>query len=432
MRPGAMWFIKDPQDQNSHPIRDILDRPTLTQLRKICISGLMYSFVVVCVVGSVAGLLVVGSKSIMPFRWKNRYGFQSFFWSSDSLNEPLIFSEPLSNVPVDLLFLHLVLPYTMHYFRPKKVVKDVVASVWKFLATRLRLTSYFFGGRHPREEFTPKNWRDNFIREVVHVVNEGDIPDGSFRRVPAVDNVALPRDMRATASVNAEGEPVNDEAKALMELQNAEAEKAKRNIKVDFMIVYIPPHFRYRIICFIALLWMFGSVMLGLSVALPITLGRSFFRLFTARDIHDGYSFIVGFYLVWMCYLIGKAVDRLDKRRQRRSGDGPRANLHVLVLKRGLLWVAKTVYMAFFLGVIIPVLLAVVIDLYIVLPIRLEWDPAMTPRIRIVDAWALGLLYAKIAMYAHRVERPNRITRGLQHVSQRLVPYSLLYLELKY
>lgn len=78
MRPGAMWFIKDPQDQNSHPIRDILDRPTLTQLRKICISGLMYSFVVVCVVGSVAGLLVVGSKSIMPFRWKNRYGFQFF------------------------------------------------------------------------------------------------------------------------------------------------------------------------------------------------------------------------------------------------------------------------------------------------------------------------------------------------------------------
>src|ERR1700722_2936045 len=73
MRPGAMWFIKDPQDQNSHPIRDILDRPTLTQLRKICISGLMYSFVVACVVGSVAGLLVLGSKSIMPFRWKNRF-----------------------------------------------------------------------------------------------------------------------------------------------------------------------------------------------------------------------------------------------------------------------------------------------------------------------------------------------------------------------
>ena len=335
-------------------------------------------------------------------------------------------------MPVDLLFLHLVLPYTVHYFRPKKVVKDVVASVWKFLATRLRLTSYFFGGRHPREEFTPKNWRNNFIREVVHLVDKGDIPDGSFLRVPAVDDVALPRDMRATVSVNAEGEPVNSEAKGLMELQNAEADNAKRNIKVDFMVVYIPPHFRCRIICFIALLWMFGSVMGGLSVALPITFGRSLFRLFTARDIHDGYSFIVGFYLMWMCHLIGKAVDRLDKRHQRRSGDGPQANLHALVLKFGLLWAAKTIYMAFFLGIVIPILLAMVIDLYIILPIWLEWDPAMIPRIRVVDTWALGLLYAKIVMYAHRIEPPNRITRGLQHVSQHLPPYPTLCLEPKY
>lgn len=68
-----MWFIKDPQDQNSHPIRDILDRPTLVQLRKIFVSGLMYSFVVTCVIGSVAGLLLAGNKSVMPFRWKNRY-----------------------------------------------------------------------------------------------------------------------------------------------------------------------------------------------------------------------------------------------------------------------------------------------------------------------------------------------------------------------
>lgn len=72
MRPGAMWFIKDPQDQNSHPIRDILERPTFLQLRKIMASAVMYAVVVAAVVGSVAGLLLLGSKSIMPFRWKNR------------------------------------------------------------------------------------------------------------------------------------------------------------------------------------------------------------------------------------------------------------------------------------------------------------------------------------------------------------------------
>ncbi|KDR68014.1 hypothetical protein GALMADRAFT_79202, partial [Galerina marginata CBS 339.88] len=396
MRPGAMWFIKDPQDQNSHPIRDILDRPTLVQLRKICVSGIMYSFVVACVVGSVAGLLVLGSKSIMPFRWKNR--------------------EPLSNVPVDLLFLHLVLPYTMHYFRPKRAIKHVSTTVWKFLAVRLRLTSYFFGGRYPQEEYTPKDWRANFIQDPVHVVGEDEVPDGSFRRVPATDNLALPRDMRATVAVTPEGEPVDDAAKELMALQDAEADKAKRTIKDDYMVVYMPPYFRYRIITFITLLWIFGAFFLGFGVALPIQLGRSFFRLFTTRDVHDGYSFIIGFYLIWICYLIAKAVDRLDKRRQRRSGDRPRAELPVLVVKRGFLWAAKALYMAFFLGVVIPVLLAIVIDLYIVLPIRFVIDPEMMPRIRVVDTWALGLLYAKIALHAHRIQPPNRITRGLQHI----------------
>ena len=417
MRPGAMWFIKDPQDQNSHPIRDILDRPTLVQLRKIFISGLMYSFVVACVVGSVAGLLLMGSKSVMPFRWKNRHvsGIHSVIRDTH-----VCFREPLSNVPIDLLFLHLVLPYTMHYFRPKKAIKDIATAVWKFLATRLRLTSYFFGGRHAREEYTPSKWQDNFVRPETYVEEDDIVPDGYFRRVPATDNLALPRDMRATVTVNAEGEPVDDAGRELMAQQNAEAEKAKHNVQDDYMVVYIPPHFRWRIFGFIALLWIIGAVFVGFMVAVPVSLGRSFFRLFTPRDVHDGYSFIVGFYLIWMCYLTARAIDRLDRRRRRRGVEGPRADLRVLVVKRGLLWMAKTFYMMFFLGVVIPILLALVIDLYVVLPIRLSVNPSMVPRIRIVDQWTLGLLYAKIALHVHRIQPPNRITRGLQHVSSNL------------
>jgi E3 ubiquitin-protein ligase DOA10 len=67
-----MWFIKDPQDQNFHPIRDILERPTLTQLRKLLVSALMYSIVVAVGVGSVAGLLFAAFNSILPLRWKTR------------------------------------------------------------------------------------------------------------------------------------------------------------------------------------------------------------------------------------------------------------------------------------------------------------------------------------------------------------------------
>lgn len=80
MRPGAMWFIKDPSDQNFHPIRDILERPAWVQLKKLSASALMYGLVVAGGVGSV-GALFWGA-GILPLRWKPRYVFPCFSFSS--------------------------------------------------------------------------------------------------------------------------------------------------------------------------------------------------------------------------------------------------------------------------------------------------------------------------------------------------------------
>jgi E3 ubiquitin-protein ligase MARCH6 len=222
--------------------------------------------------------------------------------------------------------------------------------------------------------------------------------------------------MHATAAVTEEGEPFDDEAQELIRTQNEEAIKAKRTPHEDYIVVYIPPLFRYRVFAFISILWVLGAMFLGVVFALPIQLGRSFFGLFVSQTVHDGYSFLAGAYLLWACYLAGRAVDRLDKRRQRRGGDEPRADLRLLVVKRGLLWSAKIAYMVLFLGIIIPTLVAVVVDLYIVLPIRLSLDPVLVPRIRIVDEWAMGLLYAKIMLHVNRAQPANPITRGVQHV----------------
>ena len=72
LRSGALWFIKDPQDQNFHPIRDILERSTLVHIRKLLLSAVMYGLVVACGVATVSGMLRVFSKTIMPFRWQVR------------------------------------------------------------------------------------------------------------------------------------------------------------------------------------------------------------------------------------------------------------------------------------------------------------------------------------------------------------------------
>ena len=72
MRPGAMWFIKDPQDANFHPIRDILDRPTFVQLKKLTISAVMYAIVVSVGVGGLIVCLRLWGQTLLPLRWKLR------------------------------------------------------------------------------------------------------------------------------------------------------------------------------------------------------------------------------------------------------------------------------------------------------------------------------------------------------------------------
>ncbi|KAI0682125.1 hypothetical protein C8T65DRAFT_625163 [Cerioporus squamosus] len=404
MRSGAMWFIKDPQDQNFHPIRDILERPTFVQIRKLVLSAIMYGFVVASGVATVSGILRIFIRTIMPFRWKIR--------------------EPLSEVPIDLIVLQLVLPYTIESFRPRKALKRLGSSVWKYLASRLRLSSYMFGGRYPTEEFTPSHWswRSLLYQDGMEMDDAEAVHDGCFRRVPNSDNVALVRDTPPTAEVFEDGTPVNDTARRLIEVQDAETLKAKRIVKDDYTIVYIPPNFRYRVITFLLCMWLIGSLLLATALAAPILVGRAFFRLFTPREVHDGYSFIVGFHLLWGCWLVGTALDRMDKRRQRRWSDTEnRAEWPLFVLKRSLVWMAQASYMVLTLGIIIPTLVGLVFELYIVQPIRHTANPLVEPRIRMVDMWALGLLYSRVMIRSLLMHPRAQVGPGMVRGIDRII-----------
>ena len=274
-----------------------------------------------------------------------------------------------------------------------------------------------FGGRHPDEEhdLPPISWLR--FGNSGSKVADGVLPfHGSYRRVPNSDNVAVPRDMRATVRVDVNGIPINDEARGLITAQDAEAEKAKRNPKEDYTVVYIPPHFQYRIGLFIFALWVIGCVFVTAAVSAPILLGRGVFNLFTERQMHDGYSFLVGFYTLWGCWVVGHAVERMDKRRQRRSADDARGNWPLYFLKRSVLWLAKISYIVFSVGIVIPALLGLVVEFYIVMPIRLSLNPDLVPNVRVVDMWALGIIYAKIVLHANRLRPLNWISAGFNHV----------------
>jgi E3 ubiquitin-protein ligase MARCH6 len=274
-----------------------------------------------------------------------------------------------------------------------------------------------FGERHPEEEreHPHSGWLP--FRKSNSEVGEASLCfRGSYRRVPNSDNVAVPRDMRATARVDAQGRPVDDEARKLIMAQDAEAEKAKRTPRDDYTVVYIPPHFQYRIGLFIFALWVIGCIFVTVSLSAPILLGRGLFNLLTERQMHDGYSFLIGFYALWGCWVVGHAVERMEKRRQRRSAEDARGNWPLYFLKRSVLWLAKISYIVFFIGIVIPALIGLEVELYVVMPIRLSLNPDIVPNVRVVDMWALGIIYAKIILHANRVRPLNRITAGFNHV----------------
>jgi E3 ubiquitin-protein ligase MARCH6 len=69
------------------------------------------------------------------------------------------------------------------------------------------------------------------------------------------------------------------------------------------------------------------------------------------------------------------------------------------------------------MGLILPLLVALVVDAYVLLPIRLSLKKSDTPTIHIWEEWALGVVLARIGMRVMEMQPPNEYSRALELVS---------------
>lgn len=315
----------------------------------------------------------------------------------------------------------------MKSFRPRKIALSLTSQYWKWSAKQLRLTSYMFGGL-PADEMETRPALASRLSSIVlgrwlHIplaANHKPLFDGSYRRMPAQDDVAIPRELNATVAVDSNGNPLDDASKRLMDIQNAEAEKAGRDVSRDYNLFYLPPLFRERILLFIVSLWLAASSTLVAAIAMPTLLGRSIIALVLEREVHDAYSFATGFYITWVAYHILRLVNRVDIRRQRLYSEGPRGEWWVFVFKRGMQWIGNFAWVAFWLGFVIPVLIAIVVETYLIHPLRIASQTGTTLNIRIFDTWALGLLYIKLVLSTMHFRPQTRIDTALDSVRSNL------------
>ncbi|KAF9439360.1 hypothetical protein BGZ76_000021 [Entomortierella beljakovae] len=405
VRTGVMWFIRDPNDEGFHPIREILERPVLLQLRKLCSGAFMYFTLIILGVTLTIRSVDVLMKGVLPLRW------------------PV--DEPISDLPIDLLLFHLVFPLTARWLNPTNLFKRLFEEWWRKLSHWLRLSSFMYasdGQRYYDEEgyFVYRSWKAWILRwrppipgmegmdnDAAGSGEELDIDapvifvrDGGLLRVPNSDRIHHLKDRRVMVPVDENGnaldpnEDLPGETDPLTELQSRRREGLV-DPKENTIIVYAPPYFKHRLSAFIVLLWVSVTSFLVLSAIIP---SRAIFTLKTERHVHDIYAILVGVYA--LCGLWHISIWVSDKMQLISAGGIPPLDLKAQLKE---IWrlcklSAKIAYFGLTFGIIIPFVMGLMIELFVILPLRTTVEEKTS--IIFVVNWAVGLLYMKIA---HRV-----------------------------
>ncbi|KAF9546274.1 hypothetical protein EC957_009887 [Mortierella hygrophila] len=406
VRPGVMWFIRDPNDEGFHPVREILERPVFLQLRKLGTGALMYLTLIVLGVTLTTQSIYWVMNGVLPLRW------------------PV--DEPLSDIPIDMLLFHLAVPLTIRWMNPADRFKILFIGWWKKLAETMRLSSFMYGNdgkRYPEEEGhivyrTWKAWLLRYRPPIPNVETNGNgtvgsgeeldvdapvifVPDGGLYRVPSTDRVVHLKNRRVLVPVDAEGralDPKEDmpaEIDPLMEiLPRGREPRQQINPKDHTVIVYTPPNFKRRLISFIVIMWTSTMFFLALSIVVPMVLGRFLITFMTERAVHDVYSFVVGVYVVGIVWHIQEwlATGYGTLKAAGATHVDIRAQL-TTVLETGTI-VAKTAFFGLAFGVLLPFLLGFMVELFMILPLR----TALGDNVKMIFTmtWALGLLYMRI------------------------------------
>ncbi|KAM0668670.1 hypothetical protein ACQRIU_002232 [Beauveria bassiana] len=427
MRPGVLYFIRDPDDPEFHPVRDVLERNLITQLRKILFSAFVYGALVIVCLGGVVWGLSFTLPTLLPIHYSS--------------------NEPVLEFPVDLLFYNFLMPLAIKFFKPGDGIHAMYTWWFRRCARALRLTSFLFGDRKVDEEgnlrlaesagaglwqslflgvdksnnTAVKSWKDAVTGDVgveageaesenlkVHkaylVQSQQLLVDGRFVRAPASDRVKIAKGRKVFITVDEENrrQDGNDD-------DDLYASDQYRN-------VYVPPSFRSRIFLFILFIWVFAAFT-GVSLTIvPLVIGRMIFKALIPEHVrtNDIYAFSIGIYILGaICYLGVHSRRVLDKvegwmasaREEFEVGTAVNRTLSTFVRA------AQLVYTYFFLAIVLPLLVALLVELYVVVPLHTYMNSPTAGTIeagkvghlsqgkhtvRLTQVWTLGLLYMKL------------------------------------
>lgn len=377
----------------------MLERNISTQLRKIAFSALIYgALVIVCLGGVVWGIAYVFS-DVLPLRWSG--------------------TQHVLEVPVDLLFYNMVAPLVVRYIKPSDRLNAMYDWWFHRCAHILRISQFLLGEKRQDEEghYVIGNWRNLFYRPTSGPTTETNDKkerflshqnSGKFVRAPASDQVRIPADHSVFLEVTennerVDGKPDPDEG--------LHGRKSKM-----FTQVYIPSNFRLRIFSFIFMIWAFTAA-IGISCTiLPLVIGRKVVSHASedSSSVNDMYSFSIGFYITGACFFVIMNAHRSFDYVKRRFSVSP--SRFVRQLAKSVISFLQLFYLSTAFVLLLPSLLALLTDLYILLPLHTYMTDDPSHVVHLVQDWTLGALYLRMAVRfisQHPNSRPARAINAI-------------------
>jgi len=404
MRSGVLYFIRDPDDPTFHPVRDVLERNVTTQLRKIAFSALVYGALVIICLGGVVWGLNYFFTGVLPIHWSSH--------------------TPALEFPLDLLFYNFLTPIVIKVFKPSDGLHKMYQWWFKSCARLLRLSNFLFGEKAEDEEghHVRRSWSSWFAGEKGDVekpiigedrkllAEDRDTEvyflfDGRYVRAPASDQVRIPK-----------GDPVFvavDQFNNRMDGKPEEGGVHSRNSDM-VTIVYIPPWFRVRIALFVLTIWVFAAAT-GVGVTIvPLLFGRYIFSFFIPQDVrmNDIYAFSLGIYtLGGIFYAAMHMRPLLAHIRYPLPSALTTLRTVASTITKFTCRILKIAYVYTSLILLLPILFALLLELYILIPLHAYLGPHEPHVVHLIQDWTLGFLYARLAarlIFSNRNSRPAR------------------------
>ncbi|KAJ2693409.1 hypothetical protein H4R19_006015, partial [Coemansia spiralis] len=345
MRPGLLWFIRDPNDPEFHPMREILEDQMLPQHYNIARSALMYCGVILACVGLSTAAAVKAAPTMFPIRWAPSVRF--------------------SDYPNSIVVMAFLLPVAMMWGRPNELLHFLFSHLWRLVARVARLSEFILGERCILDEgvwmlerfpWLPLPlagfWMPTrVVQDVFDAFNvatfdrartgplAGALPTGEYAtrlqevidqalavehphvrfvlcggncRVPAIDTVPVVQGRTMLVPVDDNGDPVDDqydyEAADHPELRSAgesqgralpapapeNSYRDRRFRREHYGVVYVPPGLHVRMCVVLVFGWLAIAAVTGTTLVLSLAIGRGACSQLGTMPAHDMYALAIG------------------------------------------------------------------------------------------------------------------------------------------